>query len=130
MKKILAGIISSLAVVALCICLTACSTSITGTWKFHKASGTVSGMEINYEVGKEIAGTGVKITEDFIVITINEDNTFEMKSAMMGNESLNGTWEEKDGKYYLSIQGEAVEVTLSGTTLIMEQEGMKVELKK
>ena len=130
MKKILAGIISSLAVVALCICLTACSTSITGTWKFHKASGTVSGMEIEYEVGKEIAGSGVKITEDFIVITINEDNTFEMKSAMMGNETLKGNWEEKDGKYYLTIQGEAVEVKLSGTTLIMEQEGMKVELKK
>lgn len=130
MKKVLAAIVSSLAIVALCVCLAACSqTSITGTWKFHKASGTVSGMEINYEVGTEITG-GVKITEEFIVLTINEDNSFEMKSAMMGDVTQKGTWEEKDGKYYLTVQGESVEMTLSGSTLTFEQEGMKVELKK
>ncbi|MDE7168065.1 MAG: copper resistance protein NlpE [Clostridia bacterium] len=129
MKKVLAALVSSLAVVALCVCLAACSTSITGTWKFYKASGTVSGMEINYEVGKEIAG-GVKISEDFIVLTINEDNTYEMKSAMMGEETQKGTWEQKDGKYYLNVEGESIEMTVKGSTLTFEQEGMKLELKK
>lgn len=129
MKKVLAAIISSLAIAALCICMSACSTGITGTWKFYKASGNVSGMEINYEVGTEITG-GVKITEDFIVLTINEDNTFEMKMAMMGDETQKGTWEQKDGKYYLIVDDESVEVTLSGKTLTFEQDGMKLELKK
>ena len=130
MKKVLAAFVSSLAIVALCVCLAACSdTGITGTWKFHKASGKVSGMEINYEVGTEIT-EGVKITEEFIVLTINEDNTFEMKSAMMGDEAQKGTWEEKDGKYYLIVEGESIEMTLSGSTLTFEQEGMKLELKK
>ena len=129
MKKVLAALVSALAIVALCVCMAACSTSITGTWKFHKASGTVSGMEINYEVGKEIAG-GVKITEEFIVLTINDDNTYEMKSAMMGDETQKGTWEEKDGKYYLIVEGQSVEMTVSGSTLTFEQEGMKLELKK
>lgn len=128
MKKVLAAVISSLAAVVLCVCFAACSTSITGTWKFHKASGTVQGIEVNYEAGKEM--NGVKITEDFVVLTINEDNTFEMKMAMMGEESATGTWEEKDGKYYLTVEGESVEMTLNGTTLSFEQEGMKLELKK
>ncbi|MDE7083304.1 MAG: hypothetical protein K2O89_06365 [Clostridia bacterium] len=128
MKKLLAALVSSLAIVALCITLAACSTTITGTWKFHKASGTVSGLEINYEVGKEM--NGVKITEDFIVLTINEDKTFEMKMAMMGEDSVTGEWKEEDGKYYLVVDGQEVEMTLSGTTLSFEQEGMKMELKK
>lgn len=128
MKKVLAAVVSSLAAVVLCVCFAACSTSITGTWKFHKASGTVQGIEVNYEAGKEM--NGVKITEDFVVLTINENNTFEMKMAMMGEESATGTWEEKDGKYYLTVDGESMEVTLNGTTLSFEQEGMKLELKK
>lgn len=128
MKKVLAAVVSSLAAVVLCVCFAACSTSITGTWKFHKASGTVQGIEVSYEAGKEM--NGVKITEDFVVLTINEDNTFEMKMAMMGEESTTGTWEEKDGKYYLTVEGESVEMTLNGTTLSFEQEGMKLELKK
>ena len=129
MKKVLAAFVSSLAIVALCVCMAACSTGITGTWKFYKASGNVSGMEINYEVGTEITD-GVKITEEFIVLTINEDNTFEMKSAMMGDEAQKGTWEEKDGKYYLNVEGESIEMTIKGSTLTFEQEGMKLELKK
>ena len=128
MKKVLAAVVSSLAAVILCVCFAACSTSITGTWKFHKASGAVQGMEVNYEVGKEI--NGVKITEDFVVLTINEDNTFEIKMAMMGDEPATGTWEEKDGKYYLTVEGESVEMTLNCATLSFEQEGMKLELKK
>lgn len=129
MKKVLAAIVSSLAIVALCVCFAACSTSITGTWKFSKASGNAGGVEINYNVGDEIT-PGVKITEDFVVLTINEDNTFEMKMAMMGDESFTGEWKEEGGKYYLTVEGESVEMTLSGSTLSFEQEGMKLELKK
>ena len=129
MKKLLAALVSSLAVVALCVTLAACSTTITGTWKFSKATGNVGGLEVNYEVGKEIAG-GVTITEDFVVLTINEDNTFEMKMAMMGEESVKGEWKEEDGKYYLTVDGESIEMTLNGKTLTFENEGMKMELKK
>ena len=129
MKKVVAAIVSSLAIVALCICMAACSTGITGTWKFHKASGSAYGIEINYEVGKEIA-PGMKINEDFMVLTINEDNTYELKSELMGDSTQKGTWEQKDGKYYLNVEGESVEMSVSGSTLTFEQDGMKLELKK
>ena len=100
-----------------------------GHVEVSKASGNAGGVEINYNVGDEIT-PGVKITEDFVVLTINEDNTFEMKMAMMGDESFTGEWKEEGGKYYLTVDGESVEMTLSGSTLSFEQEGMKLELKK
>lgn len=127
MKKVLAAVVSTLAIVALCVCMSACSTSITGTWKFHKASGSAGGTEINIEAGKEYMG--VTISEDYIVLDINEDNTCKM-SMGGGTSTMEGTWEQKDGKYYITFEGESVEMTLNGKTLTFEQEGMKLELKK
>ncbi|MBD5583839.1 MAG: hypothetical protein HDQ88_02045 [Clostridia bacterium] len=130
MKKILAGIISSLAVVALCICLTACSTTFTGTWKLSKVTVSAGGMEQTMEAGKEYNGS--KISADAIIIEIKEDNTYEVKgelASMIGGAET-GTWEEKDGKYYL----DELEVSLNGTTLVMEYSesglSVKMELKK
>ena len=71
----------------------------------------------------------VKLTEDFFVLTIKEDNTFEMKMSAAASNSANGTWEEKDGKYYLTVEGNSVEITLSGNVLSLNQEGMRIELK-
>lgn len=130
MKKIIAGIVSSLAVVALCICLTACSTTFTGTWKLSKLTISYGGVEQTMEAGKEY--NGAKIDSEAIVLEIKEDNTYEIKGVMAdaigGAET--GTWEEKDGKYYL----DEMEVSLNGTTLVIEDSesgmSMKLELKK
>lgn len=85
---------------------------------------------MNVEAGGEFMG--MTISEDYMVLTVNDDNTFTMATNMggTGSSSVDGTWEQKDGKYYFTIAGESVEFTLSGSTLTFDQEGMKVELKK
>lgn len=134
MKKVFAGMFAAMAAIVLSICLTACSTSFTGTWKLSSVSVSVGGVETTMEAGKEYEGT--VISKDAVVLEIKEDNTFELRGAMAdtvgGTQS--GTWKEEDGKYYLTAEGETIEIKMSGTSLIIEQneEGMsvKVTLKK
>ncbi|MBD5632154.1 MAG: hypothetical protein HDP34_02865 [Clostridia bacterium] len=129
MKKVFAGLVSALAVAMLCVCLSACATSFTGTWKFAEMYVNYGGVEQTVEVGKEYQGA--KISEDAMILEINEDNTFAIKGSlaeMMGGEE-SGTWEETDGKYYLVSDGEKVEVTLSGNKLIMENNASGITIK-
>ena len=130
MKKVFAGILLSVVTVMLCICMTACTASFPGTYKFYSMSMDMGGISINYEVGKEY--NGVTFNEDIFKLTVNEDNTWTMTSKMGEENTQNGTWEEKDGKYYLAVEGESetIEVTLDGSKIIFEQEGAKVVLKK
>lgn len=133
MKKVLARLSSVLAAIALCVCFSACSagasTGITGTWKFYKSSRMAHGVEIQYEIGRVV--DGVLITEEFIVLTVNEDKTFGLKSVpLMGERPYNGEWTEEDGKYYLGVEGADVEMILNGSSLSFEIAGMKVQLKK
>ncbi len=131
MKKVFAGILMSVVTVAFCIFMAACSSSFSGTYKFNSMSMDAGGVSINYEVGKEY--NGVTFNEDMITLTVNDDNTWSMSTQMMGaNETTEGTWEEKDGKYYLTAEGEseAIEVTVVGKKITFEQDGAKVVLKK
>lgn len=131
MKKVFAGILTGVVTVALCIFMAACSSSFSGTYKFYSMSMDAGGVSINYEVGKEYMG--VTFNEDAFTLTVNEDNTWTMSTKMMGaNETVSGTWEEKDGKYYLTADGETdtIEVTVDGKKITFDQEGAKVVLKK
>ncbi len=131
MKKVIAGILTCSLTVALCIFMAACSASFNGTYKFYSMSMNTGGVSINYEVGKEYMG--VTISEDAFTLTVNDDNTWSMSMKMMGaNENAKGTWEEKDGKYYLTTEGEtqAMEVTVDGKKITFEQDGAKIVLKK
>lgn len=131
MKKVIAGILTSIVTVALCIFIAGCSASFSGTYKFYSMSMSSGGVDISYEVGKEYMGVTFK--EDMFTLTVNDDNTFTMTMDMMGsNETAKGTWEEKDGKYYLTANGESdvVEVQVDGKKIIFEQDGAKVVLKK
>lgn len=131
MKKVIAGITAGVATLLLCVFMAACASSFTGTYKFYSMNMEMGGMSVNYEVGKEYMG--VTISEDAFKLTINEDNTWTMETSMAGNENTTkGTWEEKDGKYYLTAEGEddVIEATLDGNKISFEQEGMKITLKK
>ena len=45
MKKVFAGILSSLVIAAVCVIMAACSdVNIVGTWKFSKMSGEMNGL--------------------------------------------------------------------------------------
>ncbi|MDE6504475.1 MAG: hypothetical protein K2L42_01235 [Clostridia bacterium] len=128
MKKVIAGIVSAIAVVALCLCLTACSTGIVGTYKFSKMSMTQGGLSVEIKAGQEYMG--VKVSEDAYVLEVKDDNTFVLKVNMGDEMTQTGTWEEKEGKYIFTADGESMEVTLDGNVLSFAMEGIKLELKK
>ncbi len=128
MKKAVKGLLAAIVFLTLCLCMAACSKGITGTYKFSSMSMQQGGMAVEVKAGE--AFMGVTITEDAYTLTVNEDNTWTMKVNMGEEMTQSGTWEEKDGKYLFTNNGESMEVSLDGNTLTFEQEGMKIVLKK
>lgn len=129
MKKAIAAVLSSALIIAICVMMSACSTSIVGTWKFYSMTYEQENMTMEIKAGESFQGVTIK--EDAFVLTINDDGSLEFKMSLAGqNQTVNGTWEEKDGKYYLTIEGDTQEVTVSGGKLTMENEGAKLILKK
>lgn len=126
MKKLAVSLVAALSVVIMCFALAACSTKFEGTYKFYSMEGKEAGIEINYKVGDDIMGIG-KITEDFMVLTVNTDNTLTIST--MGQE-ISGTWKEEGGKYSITVSGTTQEVKVSGNKITFEQNGSKVTLKK
>lgn len=143
MKKIIAGIVTVLMMVSMCITLTACSASYVGTYKFESMVIEITpGMSLNYTASDEL------FTEDTVVIKINKDKTFTLTmninitvDTVIGpiplemNESEEGTWEERVDKLYLFDElGEFEVVTFEGDKLIIEagSDGspMTITLKK
>lgn len=126
-KAIFGGILATLATVILCVCLTACSTNIVGTYKFYSMKVEMEGAKIDLKVGDKFMGM-IELTEDYMVLTINDDNTLTLTA--MGEQATTGSWSEEDGKYYLTIAGEKQEITVSGNTLTMKEEGAEIVFKK
>lgn len=132
MKKIISIIATVIMMVALCITMTACSASIVGTYKLETMTTQIGNEKITLEVGKDYNGDTVEA--DDVVFTINNDKTWTMKSDVMGkNFDANGTWEERDGKYYLAVEGmdnHEIEATLDGNKLTLKAAGWEVVAKK
>ena len=101
---------------------------IAGTYKFDSMTRTYGEETVTQKVGDEIEG--MKITSDMITIEVKEDKTFAW-TEKMGEESetMNGTWEEKDGAYSFTIGDEPINAKLDGKKLILSQseEGFSVE---
>lgn len=127
MKKV-KGFLAAVVFAVLLVCMAACSTGITGTYKFSSMSMNQGGLSLEVKAGEEFMG--VTITEEAYSLTVNEDNTWTMKVNVGEEFTQSGTWEEKDGKYLFSAEGKNMEVTLSGNTLTFEQDGAKIVLKK
>ncbi len=123
MKKIILGITTAIMMVVLCMTMTACS-SIEGTYKFDSMTMDMGGVEVKIEAGKEYQGVTIK--EDVIVLTINKDKTFTYKADFLNQKlDLEGTWELKDGKYYLTATNNGVE-----ETLVVTLDGNKISFKE
>ncbi len=125
-RTITVGILAALATVILCVCLTACSTNIVGTYKFYSMKGDDGGVKIDLKVGDSYMGM-FELTEDFMVLTVNEDNTLTLST--MGT-TVKGSWTEESGKYYFTIEGEKQEIKVSGSKLTMKEDGSELVLKK
>lgn len=127
MKKFITAVAFVLVAAMSCVFLVGCSSELSaGTYKFSKMSGKMQGMEIDVSVGDELMGM-LKLTEDYMTLEIKEDGTAVM--SVMG-ETVDCAWEKKDGKYYLTVDGESQEMTVKKNTISFENDGMKVELKK
>ena len=130
MKKVLAALATTVAIVAMCVMLSACSTGIAGTYKFSSMSMNTDGMSVELKVGESYMGVTLK--EDAYVLTVKEDNTWEMEVNLGEKAKETGTWEAKDGKYFFKPDGQEIEleVTLSGNTLSMAQSVTTMVFKK
>ena len=128
MKKAVAAVVTALLTIMLCVCMTACSTGIVGTYKFESMSMVSGGLSVEIKAGQEYMG--VTVSEDAYKLEVKGDNTFVLSINMGTEANVEGTWEEKDGKYYFTAEGEEIEVTLDGSKVIFEQDGAKITLKK
>lgn len=127
MRKIVTGIAVMLVAIMSSLVMVGCSSDLSaGTYKFSKMSGEMEGMKIDVSVGDKLMGV-VELTEDYMTLEIKDDGTAVLSA--MGN-SIEGEWEKKDGKYYLTVDGESQEITVKKNTITIESEGMKVVLKK
>lgn len=126
MKKVAISLVAAISAIIMCIALAACSTNVVGTYKFAAMKGSYGGISVDVKVGDKLMDT-IELTEDFMVITLNEDNTATMSA--MGQETK-ATWKEEGGKYYLVVGSDSTEFKVSGNTLTFSQEGAEVTLKK
>lgn len=125
MKKIRKMLVTVLAVAMVC-CFTvwfaACgNTSVEGTWYFESTTMNSGGVEVSYKVGEETEG--VTITKEFMKMVIKSDGTVEMTGMM---SSGSGTWKQDGKTVTITIEGEALEGTISGNklTITRSEEGM------
>ena len=132
MKKIVAIVSSLVLVLAMGIMLAACSSNPVGTYKFDSMSVTINGETKDLKVGDELY-PGSKLTEDYMVYELKEDNTYTV--SVGGNETMTGKWEQ-DGSTIKFKAGdtEVGSAKLSGNKLTIEQKDGpmpgKVVLKK
>lgn len=128
MKKITMWLLSLVVAVAgLCAFVACGNKDITGTYKFQSLKMTEGGMTIELKVGEKFMGL-VELTEDYAVFEIKEDGTFSV--SVMEQASTSGTWEEKDGGYVFTSNGDPISAKLDGSTLIFSEGGVEFTLKK
>ena len=87
--------------------------------------------KINFETGEEFMGM-FALSEDFMIITLNEDGSAVCYSSAFKEEQTSGTWTKKDGDIIgLTIDGETSTCICDGKTLtITQDEGIFILEKK
>lgn len=101
------------------------TSEIVGTWK--AASIEAAGVSVDFAQYAEQLGQEVDSVK--MDMEVKEDKTFSMD--LMG-QTADGTWEEKDGKYILTSEGEDQEVTITDGKLVflVEEADMKITFEK
>ena len=83
------------------------------------------------KAGEQYMGM-ITLSEDIMTITLNEDGTLVITESMESvGETLTGTWTRVDEHTLeLTIDGETQSVAWNNDTLTINEEGVKVYLKK
>ena len=123
LSAILAGVLS-----CFCLLFSGCfllpAPTIHGTYKFQSMSYKQNGVEINIKVGEEFMGM-MTLSEDFMVITLNEDGTAILTTAEMDvRESEEGTWKEtgEENKIEITFENDPQICECDGKTLTIKDE--------
>ncbi len=128
MKLIKRTLIIALAIMACAFCFTGCfgaKGGVAGTYKFE--SMTYAGITI--EAGDNYLGT--TFGEDYMVLTLNEDNTASMTQTMTGlNNTMTGTWAEgsSSSEIVITLDGTSQTATVSGGKITMTNTSMGAEV--
>ncbi len=128
MKRTKLFLIATLTGVLTCLCfmLSGCfllpAPTIHGTYKFQSMSYKQNGVEINIEVGEEFMGM-MTLSEDFMIIVLNEDGTATLTAATMNIRDFEeGTWKETD-------EENKIEITFENDSQICECDGKTLTIK-
>lgn len=94
---------------------------IVGTWK----ASTVEAAGVTVDFNKYAEQLGQDAESIKTDMEIKEDKTFSMD--MMG-QTTEGTWEEKNGKYILTVDGLDQEVSITDGKLVFEEKTANIKL--
>ncbi len=110
--------------------LVGCSKDWTGTYKFKSIRYEDSGMTVEVEAGEEIMGM-ITLTEDFAVLTLNDDGTAIMTINSGEEMKQEGTWKkDENGKLALTFEDSTETFECDGKTISFEMDGMSIVLEK
>ena len=117
--------------VFMCVCLlfSACAKT-EGTYKFKSMSYQESGVTVELVAGEKFMNS-ITLTEDFMVITLEESGIATVVSATASGEVRTGTWLAKeDKKVEITFDGETMVCDCDGKTLSIDVDGVKMILEK
>lgn len=123
-RKMLAAVLTVAMVCCFTVGLAACgNTSVEGTWYFDSMKISTGGIEVSYEVGKEMQG--ITITKEFMKMEIESDGTLKMINSLLPDGGMSGTWTQDGNTISITIDGDTQEGTISGDkiTLTGSKEG-------
>ena len=113
-----------------CVLRVGGTTKIEGTYKFQKLSYQQGGMTIELEAGEEFMGM-MTLSEDYVVLALNEDGSAVMVINADTTQTFTGTWEKvESGEIALTFEGDTETATCNGKKIEFEMDGMKLVLKK
>ena len=101
---------------------------MSGEYKFYSMSYEEDGMMVELKAGEKFMGS-IVLTEDFMSITLYQDGSAKMVSA---GETMNGgSWKKVDDSHVeITFEGSSETFVCDGKTMTIDQDGVKVVLKK
>lgn len=109
-------------------CTPVATVKMDGDYKFYSLSYEENGMMIELKAGEKFMGS-IVLTEDFMSITLYQDGSAKMVSA---GETMNGgSWKKVDDSHVeITFEGSPETFVCDGKTMTIDQDGVKVVLKK